>query len=151
MRWYQERAGSPTIGLIGANAFVDYRVGIDYAHSTLYLQRTPTKSAPDLDVVGLTLRPEPDEKYTVVGVADFNGKPSVPDVRSGDVLIGVDGAPATGATMGQVWSLLGGAPGQTRTLILERDGKRFSVDATVRRFLAQAQNSNPKTRSQTNR
>jgi hypothetical protein len=38
--------------------------------------------------------------------------------------------------MGQVWSLLGGAPGQIRTLTLEREGKRFTVDAPVRRFLA---------------
>ena len=136
MKWYQDRAGAQTIGLIGANAFVDYRVGIDYAHSTLYIQRTLTKSAPDMDVVGLTLRPEPDEKYTIIGIADYNGKPAVPDVKIGDVLIGVDGAPATGATMGQVWSLLGGTPGATRTLTLERDGKRFSEDATVRRFLA---------------
>ena len=138
MQWYQDRAGAQTIGLIGANAFADYRVGIDYAHSTLYMQRILTKSAPDLDVVGLTLRPEPDEKYTIIGVADYNGKPAVADVKVGDVLVGVDGAPATGATMGQVWSLLGGTPGTTRTLTLERDGKRFSVEATVYRFLAEA-------------
>jgi C-terminal processing protease CtpA/Prc len=56
-------------------------------------------------------------------------------VRIGDVLLGIDGAPATGATLGQVWSLLGGTPGQTRTLTLERDGKRFTEDAPVRRFL----------------
>lgn len=136
MKWYQDRAGAQTVGLIGANAFADYRIGIDYAHSTLYMQRTLARSAPDMDVVGLTLRPETDEKYTIVGVADYNGKPTVSDVKVGDVLVGVDGAPATGATMGQVWSLLGGTPGSTRTLTLERDGKRFSVDATVRRFLA---------------
>jgi len=141
MKWYQDRAGVRTIGLIGANAFVDSRFGIDYAHSTLYIQRTQTKPAPDMDVVGLILRPEPDEKYTVIGIVDYNGKPAVADVKSGDTLVGVAGAPATGATMGQVWSLLGGAPGRTRTLTLERDGKRFSVNATVRRFLAQAGNS----------
>jgi hypothetical protein len=136
MKWYQDRAGAQTGGLIGANAFADYRVGIDYAHSTLYMQRILPKSAPDLDVVGLTLRPEADEKYTIIGVADYNGKPAVPDAKVGDVLVGVDGAPTTGATMGQVWSLLGGTPGATRTLTLERDGKRLSVDATVRRFLS---------------
>jgi hypothetical protein len=136
MKWYQDRAGAQTVGLIGANAFADYRVGIDYAHSTLYMQRILPKSAPDLDVVGLTLRPEADEKYTIIGVADYNGKPAVPDVKVGDVLVGVDGAPTTGATMGQVWSLLGGTPGATRTLTLERDGKRLSVDATVRTFLS---------------
>jgi hypothetical protein len=133
--FFAKRARVPTIGLIGGNALRQYVVGIDYAHSTVYLQRTST-AAPDMDVVGLTLHPENDGRYTVLGVADFDGKPSVPELKAGDVLVGVDGAPATGATMGQVWSLLGGTPGQTRSLSLERDGKRFTVDAPVRRFLS---------------
>jgi hypothetical protein len=136
LKWFQNRAGMATMGLIGANALVDFRVGLDYAHSTVYLERTNRTSAPDMDVVGLVLRPEADRRYTIIWVADFDGKPSVPEVKSGDVLVGVDGAPATGATMGQVWSLLGGTPGQVRTLILEREGKRLTVDAPVQRFLA---------------
>ncbi len=139
MKWFQNRAGVPTMGLVGANALVADRVGIDYANSTIYLERVNATSAPDMDVVGLMLRPEPDGRYTILGAADYEGKPSVPDVKAGDVLLGVDGAPATGATMGQVWSLLGGSPGQTRTLTLEREGKRLSVDATVRRFLPASQ------------
>jgi predicted aspartyl protease len=138
LKWFQNRAGVATMGLIGANALVDDRVGIDYAHSTVYLERTNRSSAPDMNVVGLMLRPEADRRYTIIGVADYDGKPSVPEVKVGDVLVGVDGAPATGATMGQVWSLLGGTPGQVRTLTLEREGKRFTVDAPVRRFLAAA-------------
>jgi hypothetical protein len=136
LKWFQNRAGVATMGLIGANALVDFRVGIDYAHSTMYLERTNRTPAPDMDVVGLVLRPEADRRYTIIGVADYDGKPSVPEVKTGDVLVGVDGAPATGATMGQVWSLLGGTPGQVRTLTMEREGKRFTVEATVRRFLA---------------
>jgi hypothetical protein len=136
LKWFEDRAGLPTIGLIGANALLDRRIGLDYAHSTVYLERTNPTSAPDMDVVGLILRPEADEHYTVLGVADFDGKPSVPQVKRGDVLLAVEGAPATGATMGQVWSLLGGRPGQTRSLLLERDGKRFTVDAAVHRFLS---------------
>jgi hypothetical protein len=135
LQWFQKRASVPTMGLVGANALVADRVGIDYAHSTLYLEKTGRSSMSDLDVVGLMLRPEPDRRYTVVGVADYDGKPSVPDVKAGDILLGVDGAPASGATMGQVWSLLGGTPGQTRTLTLERDGKRFTVEAPVHGFL----------------
>lgn len=135
LKWFQKRAGVPTMGLVGANALVADRVGIDYAHSMLYLESSSRASALDMNVVGLMLRPELDRRYTVVGIADFDGKASVPDVKPGDLLLAVDGAPATGATMGQVWSLLGGTPGQTRTLTLERDGKRFTVDAPVRRFL----------------
>lgn len=138
LKWFQNRAGVATVGLIGASALLDDRVGLDYAHSTVYLERTNGTSGPDMDVVGVVLRPEADRRYIIIGVADYEGKPSVPEVKVGDILVGVDGAPATGATMGQVWSLLGGTPGQLRMLILEREGKRFTVDAPVRRFLAPA-------------
>jgi hypothetical protein len=131
-----ERAGAATVGLLGGDAFRNYRVGIDYVHSMVYLDQVTAAASSDMDVVGLTLRPERDGRYTVIGVVNYEGKPSVPDVKPGDLLAGVDGAPASGATMGQVWSLLSGSPGQTRSLTLERDGKRFNVEARVRRFLA---------------
>jgi hypothetical protein len=135
MSWFEKRAGMPTAGLIGANALLNYRVGIDYAHSTVYFDQVSKTAAPDMDVVGMTLRPEPDRRYTVIGVAEFDGKASVPDVKPGDVLVSIDKVPAAGGTMGQVWSLLGGSPGEVRVLTLDRDGKTFTVNATVRRFL----------------
>ena len=131
-----ERVGADTNGLLGGEAFRNCRVGIDYAHQTVYIDSVGHNAAPDMDVVGVTLHPETDGRFTVLAVLEFEGKPAVPEVKPGDTLIGVDGAPATGATLGQVWSLLGGTPGQTRTLTLERDGKRFTVDARVQRFLA---------------
>jgi hypothetical protein len=136
MDWFEQRAGVTTIGLIGANALLDYRVGIDYTHAAVYFQRISKTSAPDMDVIGLTLRPEPDERYTVIGVADFAGKPAVPEVKPGDVLVAIDKVPAAGGTMGQVWSLLGGRPGDVRTLTLDRAGKQYTVKATVHRFLS---------------
>jgi hypothetical protein len=133
---FKRRAGTETVGLLGGEAFRNARVGIDYAHSTVYLDQAANSPASDVSVVGLTLRPEPDGRYTVAAVVDYNGKASVPHVKPGDVLLGVDGAPASGATLGQVWSLLGGTPGQTRSLTLQRAGKRFTVDAPIHRFLA---------------
>jgi hypothetical protein len=135
LKLLRDRAGTETSGLLGGEAFRNCRVGVDYAHQTVYLETITHNAAPDMDVVGLTLHPEPDGRFTVLSVLEVNGKPAVPDVKVGDVLLGVDGAPATGATLGQVWSLLGGTPGQIRALALERDGKRFTVDAPVRRFL----------------
>lgn len=134
--WFEKRAGTAA-GLIGANALLNYAVGIDYAHSTVYFQQTSKHRPPDMDVIGLVLRPEADGHYTVVGVADYNGKPSVPEAKSGDVLVSIDGTPPTGGTMGETWSLLGGLPGDTRTLVLERGGKQFTVRADVYRFLAE--------------
>jgi hypothetical protein len=132
----KDRTGTETNGLLGGEAFRNCRVGVDYAHQTLYLEPPAHNPAPDMDVVGLTLHPETEGKFSVLAVLEVDGKPAVPEVKAGDILLGVDGAPATGATLGQVWSLLGGTSGQTRSLTLERDGKRFTVDAPVRRFLA---------------
>jgi hypothetical protein len=131
-----ERVGADTDGQLGGEAFRSSRLGIDYAHQAVYLDAGHGAAAPDMDVVGLTLHPEADGRFTVVGVVEIDGKPAAGDVKAGDVLVGVDGAPATGATLGQVWSLLGGAPGQKRTLTLERAGKRFTVDAPVHRLLS---------------
>ncbi len=131
-----ERVGADTNGLLGGEALRNCRVGIDYAHQTVYIDVVSHNAAPDMDVVGLTLRPTVDGHFTVSAVLSIDGKTTVPDVKSGDVLVGVDGAPLTGATLGQAWSLLSGTPGQSRALTLERDGRVFTVNAPVRRFLA---------------
>jgi hypothetical protein len=135
LAFYRQRAGAETSGLIGGNALLNYRVGIDYAHSTVYFEERGSYIAPGIDVVGLTLRPELDGRYTVIGVPDYEGKPAVPEAKPGDLLVAIDKVPAKGSTMGQIWSLLGGDPGETRVLTLEREGKQIIVSAPVRRFL----------------
>ncbi len=135
MRWYQKRAGVPTIGLIGADALLNYRVGIDYKHSCVYFKRRSKYTPLGIDVVGVTLRPEADGRYTIIGVAQKNAKPSVPDAKVGDTLVTVDNARVKGGTMGQAWSLLSGSPGDVRSLGLIRDGTPLTVKATVYRFL----------------
>jgi hypothetical protein len=136
MDWFEKRAGVKTAGLVGANALLNYRVGIDYKHETVYFDLRNFYRPADFDVVGLVLRPEVDGRYTVLAVADFEGVPSVAGVQAGDVLISSDGSRATGGTMGQAWSSLEGRPGQERKLVLSRDGKQFEVNATVKHFLA---------------
>jgi hypothetical protein len=63
----------------------------------------------------------------VAGVAEFAGQPAVADVAVGDRLLRVDDFAVTGATMGCVVDALRGCPGATRTLELEREGRRFTV------------------------
>lgn len=135
MDFFEKRAGTPTVGLLASEALQNYRVGLDYAHSTVYFDIGRLATLPDFDVVGLILRPEENGAYTILGVADFEGKPSVDGVQAGDRLIAVNDIAVTGATMGQVWSALGGTPGKEKKLTLERAGKKFDVMATVRHFL----------------
>jgi Aspartyl protease len=138
--FFEKRAAMPTVGLIGANTLQNYRVGLDYAHSTVYFDIGRLFNFPDFDVVGLFLRPEDNRRYAILGVAELDGKPSVltgPDgIQAGDFLVAINDIPVQGSTMGQVWSLLGGTPGQERKLTIERAGKQFVVAATVQHFLA---------------
>jgi hypothetical protein len=138
MDFFEKRAGIPTAGLLGSNALVNYRVGLDYAHAAVYFDIGRLFNFPDFDVVGLILRPDDDGLFTVLGVADYDGKPSVPEVEAGDRLIAVDGIPTSGSTLGQVWSMLGGEAGKERTLTVERAGKQFNIAATVQHFLGDA-------------
>lgn len=141
MDFFEKRAGIPTAGLLGSEPLLNYRVGLDYAHSTVYFDIGRLFNFPDFDVIGLILRPEDDGRFGILGVADLEGTPSVPGgtsgVQPGDELIAVDNIPVRGSTMGQVWSMLGGSPGQERELTIERAGKQFKIAAKVRHFLAE--------------
>jgi hypothetical protein len=125
-------------GLLSSEALMNYRVGLDYAHSTVYFDIGRTVNLPDFDVVGLILRPAGDSRFTIVAVADFEGRPSVADVHAGDDLVAVDDNPVAEFTLGQVWALLEGSPGQERKLTIERAGKQFSIVAKVQHFLGDA-------------
>jgi hypothetical protein len=133
-------------GSLGSEALLNYRVGIDYAHSTVYFDIGRTATLPDFDVVGLILQVQDDGSYKILGVADLDGKPSVPTgadaVQPGDELIAVNDNPVHGATLGAVWSLLGGTPGQERRLTIERASKQFTVVAKIQHFLAEADDAN---------
>ena len=148
MEFFEKRAGIPTAGLLGSQALLNYRVGLDYAHSTVYFEIGRTFNFPDFDVIGLVLRPEDDGDFTILGVADIDGKLSVREgqggLQPGDHLFAVNDIPVRGSTMGQLWSMLGGTPGQGRKLTIERAGQRFSGVAAVQHFLAEAPEDEPR-------
>jgi hypothetical protein len=47
----------------------------------------------------------------------------------------VDNIPVNNSTLGRVWSMLKGLPGQERKLTLERAGKQIIVSARVQHFI----------------
>lgn len=88
----------------------------------------------DLDIVGLTLRPDANGGITIASIVNQNGKPVVDGILPGDKLIRVDKVEVASATMGEVVDALRGIPGSTRTLTIEREGKRLTINAKVRRL-----------------
>lgn len=133
--WYSQKSARSVVGFLGPNAFKSFRVEIDYSNGAVYFERGARFKAHDMDLVGLTLRPQADGSYQVIGVVEIDGRTAAEGVESGDILIEVDGLDVHGATMGTVVDSLRGDPGDTRTLVLERYGDRITVQATVERLL----------------
>jgi hypothetical protein len=133
--WYSQKTARPVDGFLGPNAFKAFRVEIDYTNKAVYFEKSGDFDSPDMDIVGLTLRPEPDNTYRVIGIAKKDGKPVVDGIEPGDVLLQVENLKTTGATMGTVVNALRGRPGDIRVLMLERNGKQFRIEARVLRLL----------------
>lgn len=137
--WYSEKTPVPVVGDLGGNVLRRYRLEIDYADGATYWKRERSPRSDHLDQVGIMIRPTPGGKhslpqYFVVRVATQEGKKTVEGVEAGDRLISVDGMAVIDKTMGQVLEALHGKPGATRTLVLERRGKRIVVNASVTSF-----------------
>jgi hypothetical protein len=133
--YFQKRAGIATAGLMGAASLLNYRIGIDYMHEIVYFQRISKPVEVDMSLVGLTLRPEANGRYSILGISRYGGKSAVPGILKGDILLKVNDRNVSGLTMGKAWSLLYGNPGTSYTLTMERAGKQFTVSAVAHRFL----------------
>ena len=132
-QWYSQKTAEPVAGFIGGNILRQFRVEIDYAHATTYWKRVAPPDSSDLDQVGITIGVH-GGKYSVIALPTQNGKATVHGIAVSDQLLSVDGVAVTGATMGKVLAALHGRPGEIRRLVLERNGKLFSVEARVTRF-----------------
>lgn len=133
--WYSQKTARPVAGFLGPNAFKAFRIEIDYVNSAVYFEPGAEVDTHDMDMVGLTLQPEADGSFRVIGITEVDGKPGVEGVTPEDRLLRIGDLEVAGATMGTVVDALRGKPGETRRLVLERNGERIEIDAPVRRFL----------------
>jgi len=132
---YSQKTARPVNGFLGPNAFKTYRIEIDYQDNAVYFENGAEPDMHDMDIVPLTLRPLDDKSYMVIGVAIGEGQMLIEGIEPGDILIQVDNFKTKGETMGKVVDVLRGKPGDLRKLILERDGKQFTIETRVVRFL----------------
>jgi len=132
--WYSRKSAGPVSGFLGGNVLKNFRLEIDFADGMTYWEAGPPEGPADLDIVGLNLRPEADGSLTIVAVVAIDGEPVVAGVQAGDKLMRVGELDVAGATMGAVVDALRGTPGETRTLVVEREGKPLTVEAQVRRL-----------------
>jgi hypothetical protein len=132
--WYSKKTPEPVIGWIGGNVLKSFRVELDYAeHATYWLPESPLDPH-DLDQVPITINPEADGSFTVIGIAERNGQKLLDGIEPGDKLAQAGDLKARGATIGQVLEALHGKPGETRALVLDRGGHPVRLTAAIARF-----------------
>lgn len=132
-QWYSQKTPEPVAGFIGGNILRQFRVEIDYKNGETYWKRVAPPEPRDLDQVGITIGVH-GGKYSVIALPTQNGKTTVHGIEVNDELLSVDGMAVTGLTMGKVLTSLHGRAGETRRLVLERNGNPFSVNARVTHF-----------------
>jgi hypothetical protein len=133
--WYSRKTARPVDGILGPNAFKAFRIEIDYKNSAVYFEKGGAFDTFDMDLVGLTLQPIENGGYLIIGVAQKDGNPLIEGIEPGDVLLQIGTLKVTGATMGTVIDALRGKPGDIRSLLIDRNGKQFTIEAKVERFL----------------
>lgn len=129
--WYSQKSAGPVDGFIGANVLKGFRLEVDYPSATTYWAAGGPIDANDFDIVGLTIRPDPDKSFTIAGVVVKDGRPTVDGVQPGDKLLRAGDLATANATMGAVINALRGTPGSTRTLVVAREGKQLMFEAKV--------------------
>lgn len=125
--WLGARAGTRLDGLLGADALLDLRMGIDFANGALYWERLGENGGSPQGAVGVTLGPARGGAWVILAVHGGGGDGGNEGLRRGDVLVAVDGAMATGRSMGEVWDLMMGKPCEERTLDVDRQGEPMTV------------------------
>lgn len=124
----------PIVGSVAGNILRAFRVEIDYTHGITYLEKRADVNPHDLDTVGVIIQARHGGEYAISGVAHKNGNSVVQNVESGDNLLRVGSFDCIGASLADVLHALRGKPGQKKTLVLMRKGKRVIVKAPVTRL-----------------
>lgn len=122
-------------GTLGSSIFRRTTLILDYARSRVIFERAPGFDAPfEIDMSGMALAGAPGGPVSVTYVVA--GSPAAAaGITPGDVLVSVDGAPATPETLDAVRAALRTAPGATRRLVLRRGGETREATITLRRLV----------------
>jgi hypothetical protein len=129
--WYSKKTAAPVIGFLSWNVLRAFRVTIDYPHSAVYFEKQGNIDSHDMDVVGLALAQSRSGGWAIVNVVQKDGHSTVDEALPGDKLLKVDGVNVTNLGLEQVIGALGGRPGVSHTLEVDRKGKILTLKATV--------------------
>lgn len=125
--------GSPVVGAIAGNVLRHFRVEVDYPAGIAYFESHGSDDATDLNCLGLVVQVRGNNTVPISGVVKSDGRPELPEVRAGDILLQVDDHKLTGASLAEVLEYLSGSPGEAKHLKVRRGNKELTVSTTVLR------------------
>jgi hypothetical protein len=133
MDWYSKKNAIPVIGWIGGNVLRGFRITIDYPEHVMSWVPQRRRVPDELDYIGLTLISRHGE-YFVGAIATRGGKPAVDGAQVGDQLVRIGALRTQGASREAMFAAMRGRPGELRSLILERDGRKLRLQTRVTAF-----------------
>ena len=126
---------SQTIVALGGNVLKHFRVERDFGAGTTYLEQHTQTDQHDMDMVGLVLSPYTDGTYRITAVANRNDFQVLRSIKPNDRLLQIDGQDVQARSLNYVVDTLRGGPGNVHTLLLEREGEKFTVNAPTAHIL----------------
>ena len=131
--WYSQKSARSVIGWIGGNVLARFRITIDYPHRVMYWHEQLPASRRGMSVLGVVLRTS-DGKFYVAAIANKDGRPAVSGVRVGDRVVRIGDLTLAGASWGEIYTALSGAPGDRKRIVVERGAQQMELIEVVTSF-----------------
>jgi hypothetical protein len=123
------------VGALGGNVLRGFRVEIDYPQGRIYLEQVLQPDANDMNSAGLVLDVDASNQLVVVSVSATADAATKKNVLPGDVILQIDGKRDNPWTIAEASQQLSGAVGETRRLLIRRDGLEVHTSVSVVRLL----------------
>jgi hypothetical protein len=132
-QYQKNNTPEPVVAWLGANVLKHYRITIDYHAHMSWWQKVSDIDPHELDQVGISLIYD-NGVYKIGHVSLVKGKPVAEGVEKGDKIAAIDDKPVQGWSRDQIFTALGGKPGDIHRVTVERAGKTLTLSLPVTAF-----------------
>jgi hypothetical protein len=123
------------VGALGGNVLKNFRIEIDYPNGITYLEQKVSDSGDDMNSVGLVLDVEAKNNLVVLAVSSSATALTIMNIHPGDQIIEIDGRREMPWKIIDASDALSGPVGETKKLVIKRDGKEIQTTAVVAHLL----------------
>jgi hypothetical protein len=122
-------------GALGGNVLKNFRVEMDYPHGTTYLEQKAGDSGNDMNSAGIVLDVDEASNLVVRAISSTAAALTRMNIRPGDQIVEIDGKRGIPWKVVDASDALSGAVGETKRLVIRRDGKEIQTIVIVAHLL----------------